>query len=269
MIAKVVHILEKPTSNGGIYYNLQLDVEGRKVTLNSFQSTDNATFKQAHESGGSVDITTSKNDKGYDNIDAVSLVPGTAPAEKPIPQSTTQPDRQFHADPEKQASIELQHYTSEVKDLWIAGKLTDKSPLVEKYMFILARKIGVDLNTLTPEPKITTAGDKRAGVVTPPSAPPASVTPPNALQSSSSPSKSVTPVNAQPGNSPIPKVNALSLEALNQLARDKDTFDKIKLEVKTKGWTTGKDKFTLKDLTQPQADVIIKQFSTQEDDIPF
>ena len=263
MIAKVVHILEKPTSKGGIYYNLQLDVEGRKVTLNSFQATDNATFKQAMESGGSVDITTSKNDKGYDQVDAVSLVPGTAPAEKPIQQSITMPVQSFKADPEKQASIELQHYMSEVKDLWIAGKLTDKSLLVEKYLFILCREIGVDLNTVTPEPKITTAGDKSAGVVTPPPAPPAS------LQSSSSPSKPVTPVNAQPGNSPIPKVNALSLEALNQLAKDKDTFDKIKLEVKTKGWTTGKEKFTLKDLTQPQADVIIKQFSTQEEDIPF
>ena len=199
MIAKVVHILEKPTSKGGIYYNLQLDVEGRKVILNSFQATDNATFKQAMELGGSVDITTSKNDKGYDQIDAVSLVPGTAPAEKPIQQSVTMPDRQFKADPEKQASIELQHYMSEVKDLWIAGKLTDRSLLVEKYLFILCRKIGVDLNTVTPEPKITTAGNKVAGGSTPiPPAPPASVTPPNALQSNSSPSKPVTPVNAQP-----------------------------------------------------------------------
>ena len=243
MIAKVIGITEKPTAKGGIYYNLQLDVAGKKVTLNSFQSVDNATFKQASESGASVDITTSKNDKGYDNIDSVSLVPGTAPAEKPIPQSTAMPDRQFKANPEKQASIELQHYTADVKDLWIAGKLTDKSPLVEKYLFILARKIGVDLNTVTPEP---------------PQATPAA-------------QKPVTPVIVPPANPVIPRVNALTLEALNQLAKDKDTFDRIKLEVKTKGWTTGKDKFTLKDLTQPQADIIIKQFSTQitEDNIPF
>ena len=153
------------------------------------------------------------------------------------------PDRQFKADPEKQASIELQHYTADVKDLWIAGKLTDKSPLVEKYLFILSRKIGVDLNTVTPEPP----------------------------QSKSSTPIAPQPVIVPPANTApvIPRVNALTLEALNQLAKDKDTFDRIKLEVKTKGWTTGKDNFTLKDLTQPQADIIIKQFSTQETEIAF
>ena len=95
--------------------------------------------------------------------------------------------------------------------------------------------------------------------------------PPQAVQSTPAPVKAVTPVIVPPANPVIPKVNALTLEALNQLAKDKDTFDRIKLEVKTKGWTTGKDKFTLKDLTQPQADIIIKQFSTQitEDNIPF
>jgi hypothetical protein len=109
--------------------------------------------------------------------------------------------------------------------------------------------------------KPITAGDKDVGRSTPIPA-----TPPASPQAKSEPSKPQQPINV------IPKVNAMTLEALNQLAKDKDTFDKIKLEVKTKGWTTGKDKFTLKDLTQPQADIILRQFSEpapDEFDKPF
>ena len=51
-------------------------------------------------------------------------------------------------DPERTASIELQHYTDNVKDLWIAGKLKDDSKLVLKYKLILATKLGLT----TPDP---------------------------------------------------------------------------------------------------------------------
>lgn len=104
----------------------------------------------------------------------------------------------FKADPEKQASIELQHYTDNVKDLWIAGKLTDKSPLVEKYLFILSSKIGIDPKTVTPEPKLTTAGGGSTAGFTPiPAVQPASKTTPDATQSKSEPSKPQQPVPVQ------------------------------------------------------------------------
>jgi hypothetical protein len=154
MLAKVVQIIEKPTSKGGVYSNVQLDVAGKKITLNSFDSADNATFEQAKQSGVSIEVVTSKNDKGYDQIDGVTMIPGSAPVSKPVEQATQEPakaDNHFKADPERQTSIELQHYTDNIKDLWIAGKIPNDSPLVKKYMEILYRKVGASVEL----PKVT------------------------------------------------------------------------------------------------------------------
>ena len=52
----------------------------------------------------------------------------------------------FKADPAKQASIELQHYTSEVRELWVAGKFKDDSPRVKRYLEILDEKIGMPIS---------------------------------------------------------------------------------------------------------------------------
>ena len=38
MLAKVINITEKPTTKGDIYYNLSLDVDGKKITINSFNA---------------------------------------------------------------------------------------------------------------------------------------------------------------------------------------------------------------------------------------
>ena len=154
-----------------------------------------------------------------------------APEERKYPQP-------FKADPEKQASIELQHYTSEVKDLWIAGKLTDKSPLVEKYLFILSNKIGIDSKTVTPEP----------------------------LQSKTEPSKPVAVVNTPtavkdtPGTLTVPKATPLQTTAIDLLMKNDKTKAEIKQLIKINGWKATK----LSELTEPQAAIILKQFSTPE-----
>ena len=56
----------------------------------------------------------------------------------------------FKSDPAKTASIELQHYTSDVKELWIAGKFKDDSSRVKRYLEILDEKLGIkpQLNSL-------------------------------------------------------------------------------------------------------------------------
>ena len=58
------------------------------------------------------------------------------------------------SDPARTESIELQHYTDNVKDLWIAGKLKDDNPLVMRYLAVLKTKLGLTpALTVQPVPK--------------------------------------------------------------------------------------------------------------------
>jgi len=153
-----------------------------------------------------------------------------------------EPYQQFKADPEKQASIELQHYTDNVKDLWIAGKLQNDSPLVKKYLSILYSKVGATVDL--PKAK------------------------PDALQSTTAPPSEKSSTKTQPDGVPaVKKVDAFKLAALNELAKKQDNFDKMKLEIKSRGWPVSK----LKELSQPQAEIILGLFdeTVPEDDIPF
>jgi hypothetical protein len=227
MLAKVVQIIEKPTSKGGVYSNVQLDVAGKKITLNSFDSADNATFEQAKQSGVSIEVVTSKNDKGYDQIDGVTMIPGSAPVSKPVEQATQEPakaDNHFKADPERQTSIELQHYTDNIKDLWIAGKIPNDSPLVKKYMEILYRKVGasVELPKVSPEP----------------------VQP-----------KTVSPKPVEVVNPPVLRISAATLKQLRDAADEGvRTPDELLVEVARRGWKAK----TRDQLSEDQAQQLIK-----------
>jgi hypothetical protein len=88
MIAKVVNVLEKQGTKG-VYSNVQLEVEGKKIALNSFDLADNTTFRQAKESGQFVVVETTKNDKGYDQTTKVSLMADNLPKDTPPPPSDT------------------------------------------------------------------------------------------------------------------------------------------------------------------------------------
>jgi hypothetical protein len=55
------------------------------------------------------------------------------------------------SDPVKNASIEMQHYSSEVRELWIAGKLKDDAPLVKCYLEILSEKLNSKVLTDNPQ----------------------------------------------------------------------------------------------------------------------
>jgi len=106
-----------------------------------------------------VETKTSTNPNYPDNYNIVNIYQDGKPVIAPKAALKSEP-KQFKADPEKQASIELQHYTDNVKDLWIAGKLQNDSPLVKKYLSILYSKVGatVDLPKAKPEaPQSTTA----------------------------------------------------------------------------------------------------------------
>jgi hypothetical protein len=165
------------------------------------------------------------------------------------PEERATPQREsFKADPLKQASIELQTSAIMVKDLWIAGKLQDGEPEIHGLrQYIRARLC------------------------------------PNALQGKIEPLK--PPVNPIPkadiekaltdkGFPTVDKVNAVTLAALNALASNKENMDKIKLEVANRGWKGDKKVFTLKDLSQPQARILIGLFPDNDeppvtDIIPF
>ena len=83
MIAKVTNIIKKTTGKGAKYLNVTYEVNGKKSSINSFESADNATFSQANGNGQFVDITVEKNDKGYDQIKNVKFVKDAIPPEQP------------------------------------------------------------------------------------------------------------------------------------------------------------------------------------------
>ena len=68
MIGKVTNIIEKTTAKNTLYLNVTLDVNGKKVAINSFDTTDNYTFKQAFEQGKALEVEMEKNEKGYDQL---------------------------------------------------------------------------------------------------------------------------------------------------------------------------------------------------------
>jgi hypothetical protein len=79
MIAKVMQILEKPTTKGTKYLNVTLSVDGKKVVVNSFDTTDHVTFQQALEKGFFLNVEVEKNEKGYDNLKSVKFVADQVP----------------------------------------------------------------------------------------------------------------------------------------------------------------------------------------------
>jgi hypothetical protein len=79
MIAKVMQIIEKPTTKGNTYLNVTLSVDGKKVVVNSFDTADHITFQQAFEKGFFLNVEVEKNEKGYDNLKSVKFVADQVP----------------------------------------------------------------------------------------------------------------------------------------------------------------------------------------------
>ena len=133
----------------------------------------------------------------------------------------------FKPDPEKQASIELQHYTSEVRELLVNGVIETNDPLVMRYFQILHEKLGIPLQSTTQKP-------------------------PEPVQSTQAASKPPQPVVTPPA-----KANALQVEAINQLLKDAATKARIQKFMADNKITAKKPS----ELTLQQAAKIVLQFS--------
>ena len=234
MLAKVINITEKPTTKGGIYYNLSLDVDGKKITINSFNAADNATFKQAKESGAWLEVVTSKNDKGYDQIDSVNFtgIPETKPKQT-VPEMPPyeQKTDSGHSSRTDTTNDSIQRQVS----LKCACETLPNASTVD----ILIRSL--DFYEWLSQGQM-----------------PESI--PDAPQSTTAQPKPPTPVSTPPVVKDTP-MNAMTHEAIKLLAADPDKLGIMKATAKDKGWTKGKTDFTLKDLTQFQAVTLLNMFS--------